>query len=114
MAAIKQRGRKNHAVSQHEDVEEVILSPETPVEVQRQAIRGATLYAWTGLVLGGICVILGVLLFVFGITGSTTWVVKVLGLTSEVTDAAPGALLFVVGAFLIFVTRLKIRIRRDD
>jgi hypothetical protein len=59
----------------------------------------------TGLILGIICIIGGVLLFLNGVTGSSSWTAKILGNESNLTDAAPGAILFIVGLFVIIATR---------
>lgn len=69
------------------------------------------IYSILGLVLGLSTIIGGVILGLHGVTGSTSWTAKVLGLESKVNDAAPGVVLFIVGVFLVFITRPKIRLR---
>jgi hypothetical protein len=61
----------------------------------------------TGLFLGLVCMIGGIALFLNGVSGSTNWTAKILGNESTITDAAPGAILFTVGLFVIIVTRYK-------
>lgn len=68
-------------------------------------MRYKLIYSMTGLVLGLICMLGGILLFLHGVTGSTSWTAKILGNESNLTDAAPGAILFIVGLFTIIVTR---------
>jgi hypothetical protein len=92
------------------------VSLEIPREVlDREVWQGATryqlIYSMGGLVLGLVCIIGGVILFLRGVTGSTSWTAKVLGLQSSISDAAPGAVLFIVGLFMVFVTRFVIKTR---
>ena len=62
-------------------------------------------YSIAGLILGLICVIGGIVLFFNGIVGSTSWTAKILGNESIITDAASGAMLFIVGLSVVIVTR---------
>ena len=64
-----------------------------------------------GLCLGFVSMIAGSVLFLNGIVGSTNWSAKILGNESVITDAAPGAILFVVGLFVVIATRLKLKIQ---
>lgn len=63
------------------------------------------LYSLAGLALGLTAIVAGCLLFLSGVSGKTTWTAKVLNLQSTLTDAAPGTILFVVGLYVVFVTR---------
>ncbi len=45
-----------------------------------------------------------------GVAGSTSWTAKVLGLESNLNDAAPGVVLFLVGMFMVFITKPKVRV----
>jgi len=74
-------------------------------EIINRALRYKLIYSMTGLVLGLICIIGGILLFLNGVTGSSSWTAKILGNESNITDAAPGAILFIVGLFVIIATR---------
>ncbi|MFC1825326.1 hypothetical protein ACFL9T_21655 [Thermodesulfobacteriota bacterium] len=69
-------------------------------------------YSLAGLVLGLAAVIGGIVLFLRGITGSTSWSANIIGAESEILDAAPGAVLFVVGLFVVWVTRFKFDVKR--
>jgi len=69
-------------------------------------------YAIAGLVLGVVCILGGIVLFLNGVAGSTSWTAKMLGVDSTITDAAPGAVLFIVGLFVVVVTRYKLSVRR--
>lgn len=74
--------------------------------------RHHLIYSLAGLVLGLLCVIGGIFLFCEGATGKMSWTAKFLGASSEVLDAAPGAVLFIVGLFIVRVTRFKVRSKR--
>ena len=67
------------------------------------------LYSFGGLIFGVACIVGGVLLFINGISGSTNWTTKLLGVESEITDAAPGAILFVLGLLVAYATRFVIK-----
>jgi archaellum biogenesis protein FlaJ (TadC family) len=69
-------------------------------------------YSILGLILGLVCIIGGVLLFLAGVTGAMSWTAKFLGASSEIFDAAPGAVLFIVGLFVVFITRYELKSRR--
>jgi len=69
------------------------------------------IYSVLGLVSGLLCVIVGVILFVNGVTGSTSWTASFLGAQSEISDTAPGGILFIVGLFVIFLTRYRLQIK---
>ena len=68
-------------------------------------------YSLAGLIVGVICVLIGGMLFFGGITGSTTWTAKMVGIESNLSDAAPGGLLFVVGLAVIVATKFGVTIR---
>ncbi|MEE9597875.1 MAG: hypothetical protein V3V96_13960 [Acidiferrobacterales bacterium] len=69
-------------------------------------------YSLCGIALGFICILGGIHLFMNGIYGSTSWTTKVLGSESYISDAAPGAILFFAGLFIILITRFTIKIER--
>ncbi len=66
------------------------------------------IYSLCGLILGTICILGGIVLFLRGITGSSSWTTKILGADSKISDAAPGAILFIVGLFIVYVTRFVV------
>lgn len=70
------------------------------------------IYSLTGLVLGLSCIIGGIVLFFHGITGSSSWTVKFLKLESNISDAAPGVILFIVGLFIVCVTKFVIKVKK--
>ncbi len=70
------------------------------------------IYSLSGLILGLVCVIGGIVLFVNGVFGSTSWTAKILGAESNISDAAPGVILFIVGLFIVLVTRFTLKIKK--
>ena len=91
--------------------------PEIPAqvldkEVWKTALRYQLTYSIAGLALGVICVFGGLVLFVQGVTGSTSWTANVLGLESNISDAAPGAVLFLVGLFVVWSTRFSPKVKQ--
>ena len=89
-------------------IEQVELPPDLPSETYEKALDQQYAYSVRGLVLGLICVLAGLILFVAGIVGHTNWTVEVLGLKSTLSDAAPGAILAVVGVIIVFATRYEV------
>jgi len=69
-------------------------------------------YSLCGLVLGLACLVGGVLLFLNGVAGSASWTARWLGAESSISDAAPGALLFVVGLFVVVATRFTVKVQK--
>src|SRR4030081_866486 len=70
------------------------------------------IYSLAGLVLGLACVAGGILLFFHGVAGSSSWVGEVIGVKSNLSDAAPGTVLFVVGLAVVWLTRFAVRVRQ--
>ena len=70
------------------------------------------IYSLAGLVLGLACIIGGILLFFHGVAGSSSWVGEVIGVRSNLSDAAPGTVLFVVGLAVVWLTRFAVRVRQ--
>lgn len=88
-------------------VNQSFIDPKTDPETQLSLAKYEFAYAVIGQILGLVCVLGGILLFLNGIAGSTSWTAKVFGAESTISDAAPGALLFIVGWLFVFVTRYK-------
>lgn len=72
------------------------------------AIKGEHRYAMLGLILGLASIIGAVILCIHGVTGSTSWSAKLLMLSSEINDAVPGVVLFIVGLFIVYATKPKV------
>jgi hypothetical protein len=51
----------------------------------------------------------GIVLYLHHVTGTTNWTAKFMGAESNLSDAAPGAILFIVGLFIVFVTKFSIK-----
>ena len=83
------------------------VDPSADKNTQLALAKFELIYALIGLVLSLVCVMGGVILFLNGVVGTTNWTAKILGAESTVTDAAPGAILFIVGLFFAFITRYK-------
>jgi hypothetical protein len=79
-------------------------------EFWKKAPLYALIYSLSGLVFGLACVLGGIVLFLRGVSGSTSWSAKILGVQSNLTDAAPGVILLVVGLFIIWATRFMVRV----
>ena len=88
-------------------VNQSFVDPKTDSNTQLALAKFELIYSIIGQFLGLICILGGVILFINGVAGSTSWTAKILGAESTITDAAPGAILFIVGLFFVFVTRYK-------
>lgn len=80
-------------------------------EILSKAVTGEYLYAILGLILGLAAIVGGIILGLHGVAGHTSWTAKVLGFESSINDAAPGVVLFVVGVFLVWITKPKVRLK---
>ena len=74
-----------------------------------RAVQLQFYYSMAGLVLGLLCIIGGIVLFVLGINGSITWITKLSEVESSLYDAAPGAVLFIVGVLVVWITRFIVK-----
>jgi hypothetical protein len=75
------------------------------------AVRGEYLYGMLGLILGLAAIVFGSVLCLHGVAGSTSWSASFLGLSSNINDAAPGVVLFIVGLFMIVATKPKVKLK---
>jgi hypothetical protein len=101
-----------------EDAEPGTAKPKTAkpqdsasAELIRKGIVLEYVYGILGLVLGLAAIIGGVVLGINGVAGSTSWTAKLFSLESQINDAAPGVVLFIVGLFMIIATKPKVRLR---
>ena len=76
-----------------------------------EAIKGEYRYSTLGLVLGLASIVSGTALGLNGVAGSTSWTARVLGLESQINDAAPGVVLFIVGVFYVWITKPKVHLK---
>lgn len=105
-------------VSQVEELKNNLTEPVNPVPsasgtamVIAESIKGEYRYAMLGLLLGLASIIGGVVLGLNGVAGSTSWTANLLGLKSQVNDAAPGVVLFIIGLFMIVATRPNVNLK---
>jgi hypothetical protein len=80
-------------------------------ELLSKAISGEYSYGKLGLILGLASIIGGVILCLNGVVGSTSWTASVLGMKSQINDAAPGVVLFIVGLFMIWITKPNVKLK---
>ena len=114
---IKELLRENLSVDQirglmrelRQDTGMVIPPSNLSTEFWSKATYLQLIYSVGGLILGLACIIGGIILFLRGVTGSTSWTARFIGAESSITDAAPGAILFIVGLFMVFVTRFNVK-----
>jgi hypothetical protein len=57
-----------------------------------------------GLSVGLVCILLGFVLSIIGITGFINWSFSFWGINSSITNAAPGVILMIIGLVIIMVT----------
>lgn len=96
--------------SQDDEVPDQLLErvySDAGFQYHQTIMRYRLIYSIGGLFLGLSCIIGGVILFLRGVTGATSWTARFIGASSQVSDAAPGAVLFIVGLFLVWVTRYR-------
>ena len=92
----------------HLTVPQSLKDPHTYQEFARLHL----IYSMSGLVLGLVCMLGGVVLGLHGVVGSTSWTAKFVGAESNISDATPGIMLFVVGLFVVLVTRFSIGVQK--
>lgn len=85
------------------------ISSKTDPNLQSTLAEKEYAYGKTGLIAGGICILIGAILCFMGVVGTTNWTAKAVGFESNISDAAPGVFLFVVGVFIIFITKPNVR-----
>jgi hypothetical protein len=68
-------------------------------------------YSVIGLAIGALSLSLGVTLLFHGIIGRTNWTASVLGVHSELSDAASGVVFGVIGLLIVAVTKYQIKLR---
>ena len=76
-----------------------------------EAIKGEYSYGKLGLILGLSSIVGGIILGLNGVAGSTSWTASLLGLESKINDAAPGVVLFIVGLFMVWATKPKVKMQ---
>ena len=77
-------------------------------------LRFQFIYSIVGLVLGLFSMAIGGFLCLSGVAGHSNLSAKLLGAATELSDAAPGTVLFVVGLLVVVATRFKVRLHNHD
>ena len=95
----------------------VVAALELPADPRERHFWGRLavlqlIYSLAGLLFGLACIVGGILLFFHGVSGSSSWVGEVIGVKSNLSDAAPGTVLFVVGLAVVWLTRFAVRVRQ--
>jgi len=91
-------------------VARTVESASHSAEILKQAVKGEYRYGILGLVLGLATIIGGTILALHGVVGHTSWTAKLIGFESQVNDAAPGVVLFIIGVFLVYITKPRIKL----
>lgn len=71
------------------------------------------IYSVFGLVIGLLTTIMGLILSLRGVGGASSWTAKFIGLESNISDAAPGVVLFLVGLSVVFITRFEFKAKKN-
>lgn len=87
------------------------ISYQRPDRLLGQLSKHQFVYSLSGIILGFTCIVGGAGLFLNGISGSMNWLARFLGAESNITNAAPGVILFIVGVFMVWVTRYDFSIK---
>lgn len=90
---------------------ETIASGRAPYHLLGQLSRQQLAYSMSGLRAGMFSMVGGIILFLAGVSGSMTWIAKFVGAESRIINAAPGAVLFIVGLFVVCLTRYHVSIK---
>lgn len=73
------------------------------------------IYSLCGLGVGLLCVIGGIFLLLHGIASpASSWTAKFFGFESTMSDATPGAMLFVTGFLFVLATKFDIKIGKRE
>ena len=83
-------------------------------ELYRRLAFYQFIYSLCGLILGFVCILGGLFLFFHGVSGNSSWVARIFGSESQISDAAPGSVLFVVGLFVVVITRFSTKLRNKE
>jgi hypothetical protein len=95
----------------HPDPTLAISGPaSTPAAPDVAAVKSGHHYTLVSILAGVIMVLLGGGVFYLGITGVVTWPASALGFTSQLVNASPGIVLFVVGLVAIWSSRRKVAV----
>lgn len=85
------------------------LNPPTEESIYEKIVRAKLIYSLSGLALGLVCILGGIVLFLNGVGGSSSWTARIFSAESIITDAQAGSILFIVGLFIVLVTRFWVK-----
>lgn len=83
-------------------------------ELHMHGMKLKFFYSVIGLIIGLCCIISGTILGLSGVVGHTTFAASIIGLNTQLTDAAPGVIVFVVGIFIVWITKFKVDHRFEE
>ncbi len=95
-------------------IRSVLIFNKVKPEIIEQMSQYQIIYSMSGLVLGFICIIGGIVISLLGVTGTITWKMKLLNVSSELDNAIPGVILFIVGIFIVWITRFSIKLKSKN
>jgi hypothetical protein len=90
------------------------MSDKQRYELHRLGVKLKFVYSIVGLVLGMACILTGLTLGLFGVIGHTSLTASLLGFSTNLNDAAPGVVVFIVGVLMVLITRFKVREIRHE
>ncbi|TPM61244.1 hypothetical protein FJ959_08120 [Mesorhizobium sp. B2-2-4] len=77
-------------------------------DIHRLGIKLKFAYSVFGLFLGFTSIVVGGALALYGALGKTSFVAKMVGFETSLSDAPPGVVLFVVGLFMVRFTKFSV------
>ena len=107
------RGTPSSLVLRYLQLREKTVMMQHSDDLHRLGLKLKFVYSIVGLLVGLSCIIAGVVLGVNGVVGHTSWTASLLGLSTTMNDAAPGVIVFVVGIFMVLITRFRVREIRE-
>ncbi len=65
--------------------------------------------------IGGYTLIIGgVILMLLGLSGNVEWIVEAASVQSKLVNASPGLVMILVGALLVWKSRMDVKVKRGD
>lgn len=93
-----------------EPVAEPAAYPAPPSELGHELIRIERAESAARLVIGGLAILVGLVIFGLGFSGLAAWGFDALGLDAEIQTSAAGIVIALIGLLVIGLARPKIRI----
>jgi hypothetical protein len=89
----------------------ISVSPDLDPEVIKDALRSERVYAFIGMLVGALVIAAGIVMIFLNIAGQVDVTVNVGGHDSKLNTATVGIPMAVIGALIIFFTRLNVKVR---